>query len=425
MGTSPVYKRGDVWWHRDPVTKRRRSTKLKNRKAAIELHEQRVILSKAPHYRPENQETLGVWLTKMLRDKRAAKAEGTVKMYEIKARHLARVLGEDRRLLELNPGLIDEYITTRREEGAKQTTIYREMVTLTQTLKAARRSRVFHDDPKSLLPTDWSNKYTPRVRNLTLAEIQALLVALRDQEQRAWVAFILCTGARFSEAQSHEPGDFNPETGIMTIRGTKTAGSRRGVPILAPFTALWALVTDYWQDQGRAPRWPMASKRLPEAAARAGIDHVTPNDLRRTHASWLIHFGVNQAMVSRALGHSDGTMVARVYGQVTPAQLADLMRGQLRSGTPETQEEALETEGESIEPKQARPLGETGRRGGFKILSGVRDKSASTEFPRLAGAGDGWERALSGTPTAQFEPSVWALAYAAERVGVLPERRAL
>src|SRR5690606_13130950 len=106
---------------------------------------------------------------------------------------------------------------------------------------------------------------------------------------------------------------------------------------------------------------------LPEAAARAGLEPVTPNDLRRTHATWLINFGVDQALVSRILGHRDGTMVARVYGQVTPEQLATLVRGQLRSGTETAQSEPLLTDGEEIQPKKHSAPWRNGRRGGFKI----------------------------------------------------------
>ena len=37
--------------------------------------------------------------------------------------------------------------------------------------------------------------------------------------------------------------------------------------------------------------WPSVGRDLPKACAIAGIEKVTPNDLRRTYASWLVNAG--------------------------------------------------------------------------------------------------------------------------------------
>jgi hypothetical protein len=49
---------------------------------------------------------------------------------------------------------------------------------------------------------------------------------------------------------------------------------------------------------------------------------VTPNDLRRTFASWLIQAGVSNRIVAALLGHTTTRMVDLIYGQLSDAALA-------------------------------------------------------------------------------------------------------
>jgi len=49
---------------------------------------------------------------------------------------------------------------------------------------------------------------------------------------------------------------------------------------------------------------------------------VSPNDLRRTFASWLKQRGVDSAIVARLLGHGSTKMVDLVYGRLDLDTLA-------------------------------------------------------------------------------------------------------
>ena len=62
-----------------------------------------------------------------------------------------------------------------------------------------------------------------------------------------------------------------------------------------------------------------------EACERAGIERCSPNDLRRTFASWQVEAGVPLFPIAQAMGHKDTRMLERVYGRQTPEQLAGLM----------------------------------------------------------------------------------------------------
>jgi len=61
---------------------------------------------------------------------------------------------------------------------------------------------------------------------------------------------------------------------------------------------------------------------LHAACARAKIPPCSPNDLRRTYASWLKQAVVDSAVVAKLLGHSSTKMVDLVYGRIDDATLA-------------------------------------------------------------------------------------------------------
>jgi integrase len=54
-------------------------------------------------------------------------------------------------------------------------------------------------------------------------------------------------------------------------------------------------------------------KAFARTVARAGIEHCTPHDLRRTAGSWLLQAGLPIEVVSSMLGHSDIRTTREVY----------------------------------------------------------------------------------------------------------------
>jgi hypothetical protein len=53
------------------------------------------------------------------------------------------------------------------------------------------------------------------------------------------------------------------------------------------------------------------------------VGPVTPNDLRRTYATWLRQHGVEPHLIGVALGHRDSRMTERVYGRVPVDSLGE------------------------------------------------------------------------------------------------------
>ncbi|HSC85851.1 MAG TPA: tyrosine-type recombinase/integrase [Polyangiaceae bacterium] len=366
-----VYKRGRFWWHRNPETGQRETTGCTDREAAEAFHAKSERRAADPSYAAQDAATLVEWIGEVMAAKSARRAAGTVRMYQQKAGHLRRIFGDRCRLSDITPKTVDRFVNQRLEEGAAQATVYKELVVLTQVLKAARRTGEFRAEPRSLLPTDWSSGYTPRTRALTPAEVWSLIHKCTREEHAAWIAFVVATGARLAEANRNEPADLDAAERLVRLHGTKTKGAARAVPVLEIFQPMWDLVLAFWEKHGRGPRWAAASTSLAGVAERAKLGRVSPNDLRRTYASLLIASGIEQGLVSRLMGHRDTTMVARVYGQVTPVQLATLVRRQLPSGTNETHSAPCAPEVDAADAENPEePDPNDGGPPGFKIRRG-------------------------------------------------------
>lgn len=152
------------------------------------------------------------------------------------------------------------------------------------------------------MPVHYAVQYKPRRRWLTYEEAMKLLDNL-EAERAAHVAFMLGSGARLSESLRATPDDRDGET--LRVHGSKTRESDGTIvitPLVRPFL-------DYaWEH---APRrkdrlfrpWLKIHRDLKAACARAGIPACTPNDLRRTFATWHHQAGVAPWMIGKLLRH--------------------------------------------------------------------------------------------------------------------------
>ena len=244
-------------------------------------------------------------------------APDTVEFYRGKAGHLLRVLGAELLLSELTMGLSRGYIRTRQEEGAKDNTILKELITLRRTLKLAHDDGLLRSDARDLVPR-FRVRYQPRERWLTPAELGMLLAQLRREDRRLWVLLACYTGARSSEVERLQWEHIDFEQGWVLLPGTKTAKSRRRVP-LSPDLA--SALRAQGQETGKVvAKWFRVNRDLRVACRRADIPKVSPNDLRRTFASWLKQAGNDSMVVAKLLGHSTSRMVELVYGHLLSFQ---------------------------------------------------------------------------------------------------------
>jgi integrase len=244
-------------------------------------------------------------------------AAGTVRMWTQKAGHLVRLLGRECDINTLTRDDLQDYINARYAEGAALSTVAKEVITFRRALREAGDK---FRGSASMFPKV-KVKYEPRTRYLTPAELGKLLEHLSPPRQ-LWVLVAVYTGACYSEVAKLDWSDikWTMSPAMIHIRGTKRAKRNRVVPLNPTLGRwLWPLRRASGPVVGH---WGNVRRSLHEACARAKIQHVSPNDLRRTHASWLKQSGVDSAVVAALLGHSSTKMVDLVYGKLDTATLA-------------------------------------------------------------------------------------------------------
>jgi integrase len=321
-----IYKRGATYWGRytdSTGAPRRESLNTKDQAVAKARLRERELATPASE---AASTTLHDALKHLLEVTYAGRNVHTLESYALKGRHLIRLLGADVAIGALDRARLQKYRADRIKEGAAQTTVHKEFVVLRRALAEQGVTNVV-PSTKGLS--------TPKTRYLTPAEYAAVLQQL-PEKRRAWFALACFLGLRDSELAGLTWADVDLDAGWITVRGTKTAGAFRTVPIGAtvrlrllsikpepatgPVLAPWAsrhrdLCVAYWKATGR----PVPKPGEPWA----GLPRLSPNDLRRTFASWLKQRGADSKVVADLLGHASTHMVDRVYGKLAPKNYVD------------------------------------------------------------------------------------------------------
>ncbi len=322
-----VFKRGDIWYAWVPRPGggvEKRSTNCTDKKAALVIAAKLERASVDPDYAAQNEtETSHVLSSYLASRERLGRAEGTMHHVRVKSGHLLRLM--PRMATLITHKVCEGYIDKRLGEGARRTTIKKELRVLKAALRLAGKNGLFKADPSNIIP-ELEDDYEPRTRFLEPWELVCLVLALGEDERAAMVALIVATGARLGEALRFQASDVVERDGLVFVkmRGTKTKKSKAEIPIVGPSVAVlrWALA--HMNGPTFAP-WGNVRRDLAAACKRAGIKTCSPNDLRRTMATWLGQAGVGTDLIWRAMRHVDGRMTERVYGQMSSEDLGRLI----------------------------------------------------------------------------------------------------
>jgi integrase len=170
---------------------------------------------------------------------------------------------------------------------------------------------------------------TARIHYLTIAEAKRLINAC-DPDFRRLVQAALQTGCRYGELCRLEAHDFNPDSGTLAIRKSKS-GKPRHVVLTDEGRAFFAqlIVGRSGSEPVLGKMWGPSHqiKRMREACEHAKIKPaVSFHVLRHTWASHAVMGGMPLMVVAKNLGHSDTRMVERHYGHLAPDFVADAIR---------------------------------------------------------------------------------------------------
>jgi site-specific recombinase XerD len=135
------------------------------------------------------------------------------------------------------------------------------------------------------------------------------------------------SGLRVEEANSLLWEDLDHERRMITVKGTKTEGSARVIPMTPAFHALTLRMKTHRESVARTQLKPSekvfeaseALMSLRNACAAVGAKKMTHHDLRHLFATTCIESGVDVPTVAKWLGHVDGGVLAmETYGHVRP-----------------------------------------------------------------------------------------------------------
>jgi integrase len=262
---------------------------------------------------------------------RQKRAQATIEILELKGAQLIAFFGAQRDVGALRLEHTSAYVAKRRADGVSDSTIAKEMGTLRAALRYLRRLERYDRDPDALWPPELAHGSGVRERWLPWPEYLRVLAALRP-EFRDHFALYCATGIRFSELYTLRAADLTetPEGHALRVRGTKTAGAARTVPVnpdalevlqrraaASPAGPLFPIARANLKSQKAA--W---SKALRKACRASRLAHTSTNDLRRTFVSWAFQADVSEALTIKWMGHTSSTMVRRVYAQASSEQHA-------------------------------------------------------------------------------------------------------
>jgi site-specific recombinase XerD len=169
-------------------------------------------------------------------------------------------------------------------------------------------------------------KYSALPAVLSLAEVAALLPAIRKARYQAIAMVMYGAGLRIGEACALEVTDIDGARGVIRVRHSK--GNKAREAKLSPDLYQW--LREYWRRErpplpylfgarrsGKPPTDATVRAAIRAAAKQASIKkRVTPHVLRHSFATHLLEHGTDIRVVGALLGHTrlDSTMR---YARVT------------------------------------------------------------------------------------------------------------
>jgi len=174
------------------------------------------------------------------------------------------------------------------------------------------------------------NQVPPRGRAASIGEVRALLDVCRDgtplgARDAALLALAYGTGLRRAEIVALDLVDYNRETGELLVRRGKGAKSRTAYVAGGAALALEAwlevrgeadgpLLHPYYKGGHMTARRLCAQTvrdLLDKRVKQAGLESLSPHDLRRTFISELLEAGADLSVVQQLAGHASVATTTR------------------------------------------------------------------------------------------------------------------
>lgn len=269
--------------------------------------------------------TVAELLDEWLEGRRGSLDATTATPYEWAIRvHLKQHIGR-RKVSELSAEDVAAMIAALKKAGMATTSVEKVLTPLRGALKLAMRRGWITTNPVSLLFSHERAKPDQKEKRiLARDDIPRLLAAASSERWRALFALLTFTGLRISEALALTWDDISFADRTLSVRESKTpAGVRKVmvIPSLGRLLAQWSLMTGGREGALVFPvSYKSAQRALYAAEKRAGLEQLTPHELRHTFASILIGQGELPTFVARQMGHADPSITLKVYAHLWEEQ---------------------------------------------------------------------------------------------------------
>lgn len=256
---------------------------------------------------------------------RSGSPENTTRNYRSARNTFLGVIPAATKLTDLSYEVISSFIDSQLAKGRKASTIRYSLMLLTVILRYAGDRGHYAGDPRRLFPKGIMKKPEPRKRFLHVDEIGKLLPECQPNH-RDYVIAYLYTGCRKRELFRICPEHVNLTAGTVEVPGTKTGESHGTMPLAAPLRDV--LARRMQSTPKGSPIFPPLNdlnKCISRAARRAGLQHLTCHDLRRTTGSLLASANVSLQIIAGLLRHKSVETTSRTYAHLVPSAGVDAL----------------------------------------------------------------------------------------------------
>ncbi len=336
-----VFKRGDTWYIRFHYQGRRyREAVGPNKKQAEAALASRKLEVRENRFFPEKRRQIQKTFEEMARLYLESYSKGKKRSYSRDVTSYGAMLPtfKGKLLSEITPLMVEKYMA-RRQEEVKPSTVNREKDFLSHLFTKAIEWGLADENPcRKVKRFKEDNR---RLRYLGVEEMEALIEASKPH-LRPVVITGLNTGMRIGEvlALKWEHVDFRARQ--ICVLDSKN-GDKRYIPMTETLEATLRgmprlLHSPYVFCYPNGERYEYSKIRKPfeEACERAGIEDLTPHDMRHTYASQLAMAGVDLGTIKELLGHKSLEMTMR-YSHLSPSHkraAVEIFEAHLRGRSP-------------------------------------------------------------------------------------------
>jgi integrase len=241
------------------------------------------------------------------------------------ARHAFRAWGPEVDVMKLDRAATRHYVAMRRGEGAKDSTVRRELALIQAALNHNLREERIEKAPKFVKPKAGE----ARMRWLTREEYRSLMLLPLEKRIRLFLLIAFGMGMRSTaiEELTWDRINWTVRTADFRCPGVTYKNKRR---VVAPDRRC-ALRAARGRIRRRDPSDPFVIgrggctyRKVKAALAQIGIveQGVARHVARHTFCSWLVQAGVSYAKIGTLVGDK-ASMVESVYGHLAPEHTRD------------------------------------------------------------------------------------------------------